>query len=616
MAYDSTLVVYTNVPLTYINVTPGMNLQTILQNINTAVNTMNPAPNYSGYNLGPYYGYSITQTDGTSHPTNTQNFAEGISKIVCKTESDLYTFTGTTYPANQTTLSNAITALQVPGLTYSYTGGGGSISITSGMTRNQVLTATYTGVGNILALLNAPGSTWSTLSISTPTNINTAFNSLIAYLSNLTTSLSGYQTAIGTFNNSANCLAGTSTDSVRTTISSIITYICNTLPSFNASSITTSCLTTQTSLQNWVQQLVNAVDGLTNSTVVGATNTSLLVTSTSCGGKTLAINPSSSLVTKVLNSSSDTTPGYLSNKVSAGSNITINTLNSGANEQIQISATLPTPNQVAVNSSDSFPGYLMNKISSYGGGWGLSISTTPNADNSQLVLAVNVSDPFTFIQNIFKYVESNPELLAQFCTMTSQCATNSCTAPTNFVVAYVSGDTHFSLFWTPASGALSQIVKYRLQGDTAWVTGANIDAPNPQDNTTPSCKVTPGCVNAILEFQVDSVCASGSNSTAIVQGIEYSQQTVSSNVTNRVISVTQDAMSTISNIDYVLYSGSTPLYTMSATGSNPTTKFPAVSPGSYTIQYRYGTIINGAMLYSNDASQHASYYTTGTIVVS
>jgi hypothetical protein len=182
MAYDSTLVVYTSVPLPYISVTPGMNLQTILQNINTAVNTMNPAPDYSGYYLGPYNGYSITQTDGVSHPTDTQNFAEGISKIVCNFEYDYYTFVGTTYPADQSVFSTAISNLQIPGLTYSYTGGGGSISITSGMTMNQVLTATYTGVGNILALLNVPGTLWSTLSLSNPTNINNAFNSFIIYI--------------------------------------------------------------------------------------------------------------------------------------------------------------------------------------------------------------------------------------------------------------------------------------------------------------------------------------------------------------------------------------------------------------------------------------------------
>jgi len=38
------------------------------------------------------------------------------------------------------------------------------------------------------------------------------------------------------------------------------------------------------------------------------------------------------------NSASDTTPGYLSAKVAAGNNVTLTTLNSGGNEQLQITA--------------------------------------------------------------------------------------------------------------------------------------------------------------------------------------------------------------------------------------------------------------------------------------
>jgi hypothetical protein len=174
MAIDSSLVFYSGLPLTYIDTATGDDLQTILGNINTAVNDMNPAPDYTSYNL-----YCITQTDGSSHPTNTQNFAEGISKIVCDNKDEYDTFVGTTYPAANAVFTSAINALQTPGLTYSHTAGGGSISITSGMTRNQVLTATYTGVGDILDLLGAPGTTWSTLSITTPTNISIAFNSII-----------------------------------------------------------------------------------------------------------------------------------------------------------------------------------------------------------------------------------------------------------------------------------------------------------------------------------------------------------------------------------------------------------------------------------------------------
>ena len=100
MPTNASQVIYTGLALSYIGVTPNQTLDTILDEINTAFNSVLPAPDYSSYNLGPYHGYSITQTDGTSHPTNTQNFAEGIAKIVCTDEYNLSNFIGVTYAAD------------------------------------------------------------------------------------------------------------------------------------------------------------------------------------------------------------------------------------------------------------------------------------------------------------------------------------------------------------------------------------------------------------------------------------------------------------------------------------------------------------------------------------
>ena len=73
---DALLVTYTGVATTTVPILPNQNLQTILQNIDISIAAHNTAPDYSGYNL-----YCVKQTDGITHPTNTQNFAEGISKI-------------------------------------------------------------------------------------------------------------------------------------------------------------------------------------------------------------------------------------------------------------------------------------------------------------------------------------------------------------------------------------------------------------------------------------------------------------------------------------------------------------------------------------------------------
>ena len=195
----------------------------------------------------------------------------------------------------------------------------------------------------------------------------------------------------------------------------------------------------------------------------------------------------------------------------------------------------------------------------------------------------------------------------------------TCTAPTSLVVVMSDyGAVEFTLTWTAAGGSTtSQLVKYRLQGDTAWVTGANITAANPQTNSATSAVITPGCTNIIIEFQVDSICSTGSTGTSIMHGICYSQQSLSANVTNGLITVTQPSMSTVDTIEYVLYdSFSAPVQTVLATGINPIAVFNVVGAGNYTVQYRYITSIDGTLVSSNDSSQHNAYYVSGTITVS
>ncbi len=63
-------------------------------------------------------------------------------------------------------------------------------------------------------------------------------------------------------------------------------------------------------------------------------------------------------------SSNDTTPAFLENKLVAGANITLNVLNDGANEQIQIvgAAGGAATSQVKVSTTDSTEEYLEDKI--------------------------------------------------------------------------------------------------------------------------------------------------------------------------------------------------------------------------------------------------------------
>lgn len=605
MAIDAQLVFYTSGNTPYIPIVNGQTLNVILKNIDTAINAHNTAPDYTGYNL-----YCVTQVDGVTHPTNTQNFAEGISKNLCDFHTAYNTFTGTTYPTAITTLSTAITALQTPGLTYSYTGGGGSIAITNTMSLNQVLTATYTGVGNILALLNAPGTTWSTLSITTPTNISTAFNDLIAYISNLTTTVSGKQAQIGTFN--ATAIGGGATDSLTTTVNELITYAAA-LPVFTAGSITPGGISSASTLQGYVQNTINSVNSqLTNAVVAAGTGLTIAAVGSTYQGTKLAVDPTYTLLYKSMLSTGDTysNAGFLDAKI-VGDESTIHTTITG--HQIVISSLVTPTNEVKVTSSDSTPGYLYNKIPSTNDNqWGLQLSSTPSVDNSQLLLTPTLGNPNLFSENLLNYWATNPTILELFATVVAQAQSSPGTPVSNLVVSLSS--TTFALAWTHQSGS-AQNAKWRQTGTSEWLLN-NFSTPNPLGSTVAANIFTPIPVqNQVFDFQIDTIYATGTASSNINQCIYYVQQTVTNSVTTGVISMNQSPIP-VDTIQYrLLNSVPAVIQNVTTTGASPNISFTAVGSGDYTVQYRYGTLVNGGTLYSDDSTQHAAWWATGTITV-
>lgn len=624
MAYDSSLVVYNSVTLSTINVTPGMDLQTALQNINTAVATT-ITPNYALFNYGPYSGYTILNTSG-GPITTLQQFVEGISKTVCVVQDNLYTFTGTIYPANQLILSSAITALQVPGLAYSHTAGGVTITIANTDNQLQVLTKLANGIGDISDVLAAPGNAWSLISITPdPTNIYDAFNSLINYNVTQNSAIAGKEPSIGTFNNSINCLVsvgGTSADSAGDTIDLLRQYVCA-LDKFDATSVNNnvSCLTPQSDLQDWIQQLATIADYNAANGFNGLDNSMTSTSIVPCSGLIIGVDPTWTGLRNVAASVQDTTPGDLTDKLAAGTGISFTTLNPGANEQIEINVVLPTLNKVAVNSLDATPDYLAAKMAPAYGNWGLSTSIVTSTNNDQLVISTVVTDPFVLAQNLINYISTDPVLLAAFCALKTQCDGCQCLAATAFTVTADLLNTEFNLSWAAGTSlGETQTVAYRESGTTTWITNANITAANPQTYTTTSAVVSGLNTNTVYEFQIVSNCGTGPNYSAIVTGIIYAQQTLTDGVNAGVISVNQAPMPSVDVIEYTLTDQNyVPIQNVSATGINPVAVFPqsngSYPSGNYYVQFRYGTLINGVTLYSDDPSQHGSVYTYGPITV-
>lgn len=601
---DATNIIYTGVATSTVPIEPNQNLQTILQNIDTAINDHNTAPDYTGYSLA-----CVKQTDGITHPTNTQNFAEGISKILCDFKTAYTTFTGTTYVTNQGVITSAITGLQAPALTYVPFG------ITSADSIQVVWSKVFTGLNT--AGLNTLTSTvdpytanWGTLSITPSHSVITTWNNVITYVNALNTAIGTKQASIGTFNNSANCLSGGATDSVGTTINLLRTYIC-TLPTFDVGSVTWGCVSAGADLDATIDNIIAEVSTLATN-YVSTAGTGLAATAVSaCNGYSLAIDPTWTGLYKVMLSTGDTTAnaGYLDSKISSnGGTLTITT----SSHKVNLEVTTPMDNKVKVTSSGTAD-YLANKIPSTIGDWGISLITSVEAD--QLILTPQVQYPGVMCQTLMTYIQSDPDLLTQFANLISTSQNVPGLGITDLSIALTAG--HFIYTWTPQSG-VSQQAKWRWRSNVIWSTNYLTPA-NPLsavDATTDVPSSATGA-NIPLQFQVDTVYPSGLIGSNIYESIKYTCQADTHGHTAGVINISQPALPGIDIIEYrlILNAGSVLQETIIATGLTPAVTFASVAAGTYHVEWRYGTSINGTILYSNDAQQLNAMCASSNIVI-
>lgn len=602
---DASTIIYTAIPLSYISVIAGQNLDTILSNINTAVNAMSSAPNYSGYNL-----YCVKETDGTTHPTNTQNFAEGISLMLCNLITSFTTFTGTTYPTDQAAIVSAINALDVPAITYA------PFSITDTDTVTQVFNKNFTGIGTILSAINPSGASWSSLSITPPTTITTGFTDIINYIVTMNSTIAGKQAQIATFNNTANVLAGGATDSIYTTVGEIITYI-TTLPLFNNGSITYGGVSAGTNLQSAVQNTISSVSSILQNGVFGQ-GTGLTIGSigSTYQGKKLTIDTTyTQLYKAMVTGDAYTDADFLDQKIESSDNsLTL----SVTGNKLDIVITAPSDvDKVKINNSDPTGSYLSSKIRGVGNEWGMSNIPIVDISNSFMEIKPEL-DPNVMFSQMLTYISTNPILFTQFQQLVSQTQGGTCTAPTALSVVLTTGD--FALTWTPSGSASSQNVKWRGLGASIWQIGTFITPANPQTTGQSTATVSGSVgVNIPVQFAIDSVCAGGgvgiSNVYEMIKYVSTSGSFISS-VSGGVISVTQDPLSNIDNVFYRLKNAvPTVIQNITTTGVSPTGSFTSVEAGTYSVEYRFGTLINGVTLYSDDSTQIGSWIHIAGIVV-
>lgn len=415
---------YPGPALTCIGSLTNDRLSSILQKIDAKLCSISP-DSYSTYNT-----YCLA-------PTNTEKeFVEKISQQFCTLRADFNTFTTSTYPAAIASLQASITALDTPNLTSC-----SQIGFAPNDTIKGSLSKLATAVCNIYnGELSVAGVNWAQCSVvpTPPTTIVGGFNFVVAQLCNLSTQI-GNSGVLPTFDNTGTCLSSpTATDSLSATVIKIRSRLCGT-PLFDANSLSWNCITNPatgpTDLQSSFQAILSKIDALSQN-APAFDPSSFTVTPTNplqpCAGQTVSlINPVISADRYVAVNNLDTSPGTLSQKITPGTGITLDTTTTPGTMIINASAT-GGDEKVKTSTLDPTAGYLEDKIVGFSTSLVTTIATTV-ANQVRISASINLE---TLITNIFDELENNATLRERFCAIVSMCP-SPCQAPSNITVTYV-----------------------------------------------------------------------------------------------------------------------------------------------------------------------------------
>lgn len=266
---------------------------------------------YSTYNmhcLPAWYGETIdTQA----------KFVDAITDYLCQLNDTADTFINNTFVTYQTTINNIIQTIEFPGITCS------SASVTDSDSLVQVLTKYCTKFAAIDTAIDITSVDWGNCFtvVSPPTTIAGGFQ-LQADQICLLYDMINDGSSLPTFNNYTNCLAGTSSDSLVTTIGLIITKLCA-APVFDNDLLTSTCITIpgdSTDLTTLIQNIIDAVDASTQNYVT-FDGGDFTVTATDpmdpCAGITVALATPVSTDRFVAVSAGDASPSTLVAKITS-----------------------------------------------------------------------------------------------------------------------------------------------------------------------------------------------------------------------------------------------------------------------------------------------------------
>jgi len=377
-------------------------------------------------------------------PISTQKeFVESISDFVCTLNDTFVTFTGTTFPAYQASVTAAISAVNLPIIACTIAG------VTTADNVATILTKYCTVLTNLSNNVAMGGVNWSQCyAVSpTPVTISDGFNALIGQICLLKSQVAS-AAVLPTFNNTGICLTGGgASDSLVTTIGLIRTRLCQT-GTIDTTLLSWGCVSQPSGAQNLQDGLQNILTqvAVLSQEIPTTWSNDFIVTNVNnanlCLGKNIALATPSTQDRFVAATVSDTSPGTLQAKVTAGTNITLDFITTPGQMIVNSSGGAGTgDHKVLSDSGDSTADYLINKVASGTAVSGIVITPTLDTTNpNHLVRFQTGVDLVQLFTDLLNAVSTNPTLQALFCSVVAACP-SPCSAPTNVTVTYSTGTT-------------------------------------------------------------------------------------------------------------------------------------------------------------------------------
>lgn len=436
--YNAKCVVYSGPNLTCTEINTGDNLETALQQIEQKVcEVVGDYSTYNTYCLAPIY----TQ----------QEFVETISEAYCNLQDAFDTFVGTTFVNYQTSVTNQFTAITNPGLTCTYAG------VTNVDTLNTILTKYCNTFGDIYSDIDVSGVDWTGggcfVVPSPPTTVADGFQLVIDQLCSCCSS----GVVLPTFNNLGSCLPSPgANDTLVQTIDKIKTRLCQT-GTFDINALTWGCVvkpsSTTTNLQAAFQTVLNTLNDYIQNKLSFTADFTVTATDPMdiCAGLTLGLaTPIVSSDRLVASNVADLAPGTLIQKLTAGTNVTLD--DTTIPGQVIINSTGSDTYKVKAESTDTTPDYLIDKIDGQNNViQGIAITDTYNAISEQVELTP-VIDWNIFINAMFDEIESDPTLQARFCAIVASCSSTTTTTTTTGASEFIL-DPQYGLYFTNIVGS-------------------------------------------------------------------------------------------------------------------------------------------------------------------